>query len=1263
MTEREQLEQAIAALEAQRDVLGDATVDAALGPIRKQLAVLSGSEEISRQAIDGERKLATVMFADISGFTALLDKQDPETVRELVNVCFKRFVPIIRKYGGTVEKFIGDEVMAIFGAPIAHEDDPERAVRTALDMMDELTGFNADNNIDMQIHIGISTGLVIAGAIGSEDEQQYGVIGDTVNLAKRLEEAAPAGGILISTDTYRLVKGVFNVMPQDPIQVKGKTSPVDTYLVENIKPRAFRMEVRGVEGIEIHLVGRDAELLTLQNIFHDAVEGSETRIVTMVGEAGIGKSRLLFEFEEWIELLPTDVRYFKGWTSAGMEAEPFGVVRQMFTHRFEILKSDSIAVVNDKLRSGMEIALDRDQADQVGHLLGFDLPISPALKDALDSGSFRDRAIGYLIEYLQIIAQDPTTIFLEDIHWADDSSLDLIDHIVQTLPNSRLMIVCLARPSLFERRPHWGEGQKAHSTLEIRALSRRKSRALVDEILRKAEKVPDKIRNMIVDVAEGNPFYVEELIKMLIDDGVIQEHDGRWWIELERLDDIRIPNTLAGVIQARLDSLPVNERAVLQRASVVGRLFWDMAVAELAVDQSERIEKKYLSSLLDSARARELIFRREYSTFDETNEYIFKHALLRDVTYETVLLKLRKIYHRQVARWLETVTGDRLGEYLGLVASHYELAGDHEKAVEYLLRMGDRARMAYAHQEAIDAYQRALTIQKAQDNLGDAARTLMRLGLVHHTAFDFKRSREAYEQGFTLWRQAEEIHQKTASSSDQSKNLRVIRGAPYSLDPTLTDHTDSSVVILQLFSGLVESGTTMEVMPDVARSWEISEGGRRYRFYLRDDVHWSDGHKVTSNDYKFAWIRTLDPSHESPNASLLYDIKGAKAFHTGQITNPNSLGIRTPDDLTLDVELEGQTAYFLSLLACTATFPIPRHAVNTHGESWTEVEKFASNGPFTLKEWTQGKSMILSRNPDYHGRFRGSLQELEFVFNIEKTGALESYQTGELDILSLENIPPSEWNLARRRHAGDYVSSPEPITNYVGFDVSRPPFDDPRVRQAFALATDKISLSNVVLGGYMFPATGGFIPPGVPAHTPKIGLGYDPDRARQLLAEAGFPGGEGFPTIEALARERVRPQSEFLEAQWSENLGVEIKWQFLPWRDYLEKLDQSPSHLFQFGWMADYPDPDSFLRTGNIQQRTRWRDKTYDGLVEKARRVLEQNKRLKLYKEADRILAEEVVIIPLTYSWSHLLVKPRVRNFPASPINQWLWKDVLVEDR
>jgi len=679
------------------------------------------------------------------------------------------------------------------------------------------------------------------------------------------------------------------------------------------------------------------------------------------------------------------------------------------------------------------------------------------------------------------------------------------------------------------------------------------------------------------------------------------------------------------------------------------------------VDGTEGFDRDELALLLDSIRRRELVYRREHSTFAKTEEYIFKHALLRDVTYETVLLKLRRMYHRQVATWLETAAGDRLGEYLGLIAGHYELAGDQDKAVEYLLRAGNRAQLAYAHQEAIEAYQRALILLKEQGEHGNAARTLMKLGLVYHTAFDYQRSHQAYEQGFDLWQQAEE-GRPSVPLSPAPHALRTIRGAPLSLDPTMTDHTDSSVLIIQLFSGLVEGNAAMEIMPDVARSWEIFEGGRRYLFHLRDDVHWSDGVPVTAGDFEYAWKRTLDPASKSPNAGLLYDIKGASTFHQSQASDPRSVGVQATDDFTLLVDLETQTGYFLSLLACSATYPVPRHALETYGEAWTQASNLVTNGAFRLENWKQGVSMSLVHNPEYHGRFRGNLQRVELSFGTaEKSTVLEMYEVGNLDILSLENFPPSEWDRARRRHTGEYVSAPESVTNYVGFDISRPPFNDPRVCRAFALATDKTTLANEVLGGYLFPATGGFVPPGVPGHSAGISLPYDPEQAQQLLTEAGYPGGRGFPSVDACARERVRPQVEYLQAQWQAILGVEIPWKIMPWGQYLARLDRAPAHIIQFGWMADYPDPDSFLRTGNLQQRTHWRNKTYDELVEKARRVLEQEERLKLYTQADRILIEAAAVIPLTYSWSHTLVKPWVRNFPALAFNQWLWKDIVID--
>jgi len=625
------------------------------------------------------------------------------------------------------------------------------------------------------------------------------------------------------------------------------------------------------------------------------------------------------------------------------------------------------------------------------------------------------------------------------------------------------------------------------------------------------------------------------------------------------------------------------------------------------------------------------------------------------------------VYHRQVAAWLEATAGDRVGEYLGLIATHYELADDVSRAADFLLRAGDRARLAYAHKEAIDYYRRALSYLRALEEHERAARTLMKLGLVYHTAFDYQRSRLAYEEGFTLWQRSQEVQADILPASTPPTLRRSLRETPLTLDPTMTNQAYSSVPIIQLFSGLVEGSVATEVIPDVAQSWEISEGGRQYIFHLRDDVRWSDGMPVTAQDFEFAWKRTLDPKSNSPNSSLFYDIKGAREFHQGRMSDPRHLGIRSPDDHTLVIELEGPTGYFLSLLARYATFPIPRHIVEAHGENWAQASNIVTNGAFRLKSWKSGDSMVLSNNPTYHGQCRGNLQRVELSFGVQDSDVLEMYEAGDLDILGFREFPPSEWDRARRQHAGECISAPETATHCIGFDVRRQPFDDVRVRRAFALATDKTTLANVVLGGYEFPATGGFVPSGIPGHSSSIGLLFDPEGARRLLTEAGYPEGNGFPGVVACARERTRPQVEYLQTQWRDILGVQVAWEIMPWEQFFLKLKTAPAHMIEFGWMADYPDPDSFLRSGYNDTKEfanwgdGWRDKTYEELVEKGRRIMEQAQRLGLYTQADRILIESAAIIPLTYSWYYVLVKPWVRKFPSSAFNQWLWKDIVVE--
>ena len=1246
MTEREQLEQAIAQLEAQRATLGDGVVDVSIAALHEKLAALEQTPE--------QRKQATILFADVSGYTAMVETMDAEEVSEMMNALWQRIDAAIVEHGGHVDKHTGDGVMAVWGVDTARESDPERAIRAALAMQAALAEFKAGH--DINIRIGLSTGPVLLGRLGTTGE--FSVFGDTVNLASRLEGAAPTGGVLISHDTYRHVRGVFEVLEQEPIQVKGKARPVQTYVVQRAKPRAFRMSTRGVAGIETRMVGRDAELLMLQNMFRDATEDAEVQVVTVVGDAGVGKSRLLYEFEKWIELLPEQVWRFEGRATPEAEARPYGLIRRMFANRFEILGSDSAAEVRHKFRAGMAGSLSSDQADLVGQLLGLDFSASPAVQARLGSESFGDMATAHLAKYLRTIANNPTVILLEDIHWADDSSLDLLDHLVGSVPDTRLLVICLARPPLFERRPSWGEGREAHTQINLKPLSRRASRALVEEILQKAEGIPRELRDLIVEGAEGNPFYVEELIKMLIEDSVIVLGEDHWRVELERLASVHVPPTLTGVLQARLDSLPLKEKMLLQRAAVVGRLFWDTAVAELKAKEGSGLDKEEIRSLLEAVRDRELIFRREHSAFAGAEEYIFKHASLRDVTYETVLLNLRRVYHGQVARWLEVAAGKRIGEYLGLIAGHYELAGEGEKAVEYLLRAGDQARLAYACQEASGYYHRALPLLEEQGKLDQMARTLMKLGLTYDLSFNFQESRQTYERGFALWQRAGDAQWEDLSPAPHP--LRLNTTNPTTLDPTMAEDARSSAKITELFSGLVEQRLDLEVVPDMAQSWKVLEGGKQYVFRLREDVLWSDGRPVTAGDFEYAWKRVLDPAHMMPLASLLDDIKGARDFRQGKVSDPDSVGVKALDEVTLVVDLEGPTGYFLHLLANTIAFPVPRHVVKLHGETWTEPEHIVTCGPFRLETWQPDKQMTLTRSLDYPGRFRGNLECVELLLgDLEPAVSLQMYEGDQLDVV---DVTAFEVDRMRQMYAGEYRRFPQLVTAYLQFDVSRAPFDDVRVRQAFALATDREALVKAARPN-CFPATGGFVPPGMPGHLSGIGLSCNLQRARQLLAEAGYPNGQGFPVVECVARTDQADLGKNLQAQWEENLGVKIKWETVEWQAILARLGEQVPHLLIMGWMADYPDPDNFLRAriDHIQHQSGWRNEGYDSLVKQAQRSLDQGERVKLYGEAEQILAEEVPILPIFHTSVRLLVKPWVTRFPTTGLREWFFKDVIIK--
>jgi oligopeptide transport system substrate-binding protein len=482
------------------------------------------------------------------------------------------------------------------------------------------------------------------------------------------------------------------------------------------------------------------------------------------------------------------------------------------------------------------------------------------------------------------------------------------------------------------------------------------------------------------------------------------------------------------------------------------------------------------------------------------------------------------------------------------------------------------------------------------------------------------------------------------------------------LDPTLADDVVSSSKIIQLFSGLVELRPDSGVVPDAAQRWEVLEDGKRYIFHLRDDVVWSDGKPVTAFDFEYAWKRVLGYQTTYTIPRLLYDVKGARAFHQGEVSDSESVGIRALDPVTLEVELEGPTGYFLHLLANAVTFPVPRHVIEQHGETWAEPANIVTCGAFRIESWRPGERMILARNPDYHGRYTGNLERIDMLFHeVGPTTDLELLEMYEDDQLDVVVIASSEVNLVRQKYAGEYRKVPRLITMYLQFDVSRPPFDDVRVRQAFVQATDRNAL--VTIGSPdCVPATGGFVPPGMPGYSPGIGLPYDPEQARQLLEEAGYPGGEGFPVVESVTLPDRAAIGESLQAQWKENLGTKIKWETVERHAFLSRLGEDAPHLFILGWRADYPDPDNFLRAriGDIQ-RQRWQDSRYENLVIRAQRSLDQEERMQLYREAEQILVKEAPIMPIFHWSTRMLVKPWVTRYPTTGLREWFFKDVIIK--
>jgi len=597
------------------------------------------------------RKTVTVVFADVTGSTALGERLDPESLRRVMSRYFGAMREVLERHAGTVEKFIGDAVMAVFGIPRLHEDDALRAVRAAAEMLDRLKELNAelqrDFGVSLLVRTGVNTGEVVA---GDPSAGQTLVIGDAVNTAARLEQAAPPGQILLGETTLRLVRDAVEVEAVEPLALKGKAEPVPAFRLTAVTPGAPAV----ARHLDSPLVGRERELSLLRWAF-DRVVGERTcHLVTVLGSAGVGKSRLVEEFLASVG----DATLLRGRCLPYGEGITFWPVVEVVRQAAGIGDGDSAEVALAKVSGLVEAQDDADLvAARVGQVVGL-----------VADSAVPEETLWGIRRLLEAVARRrPLVVLFDDVHWAEPTFLDLIEHLADWSRDAPILVVCLGRQELLDLRPGWGGGKLNATSMLLEPLSEGECGALLENLLGRSDAI-DEARARITDAAEGNPLFVEEMLAMLIDDRVLRQADGGWALAGD-LAAVTVPPTIQALLAARLDRLDHEERAVIGPASVVGRVFYRGAVAELA---PEPLRPRVGAHLMTLVR-RELI-RPHPAEFRGEDTYRFRHLLIRDAAYDAMPKEARAMLHERFASWLERAAGERLREYEELVGYHLEQA-------------------------------------------------------------------------------------------------------------------------------------------------------------------------------------------------------------------------------------------------------------------------------------------------------------------------------------------------------------------------------------------------------------------------------------------------------------------------------------------------------------------------------------------------------------------------------------------------------------
>jgi class 3 adenylate cyclase len=674
-----------------------------------------GAELVAPTRAREERKLVSVLFVDLVGFTSRSDRSDPEDVRDTLQGFHARAKQEIERFGGTVEKFIGDAVMAVFGAPVSHGDDAERAVRAGLRVVHAMDDLNRDRaDSPLEVRAAVNTGEAVI-AVGSRPETGEALaLGDVVNTASRLQTSAPVGGLVVGEETYRATRHVIRYRELEPITAKGKRDPVEAWLaLEPIGAPAERPATTAP------LVGRSRELAMLDSIWERAAAELRPHLVTIVGPTGIGKSRMAAEIVSRIEA--TGARSVRGrclpYGQTGYRA--FAEQVRQVTGIFE---SDPSSEATAKLEARVRVLLGSDEAAEMTRLLGTMIGLGSGDEPAEEPVQLFFAARRFVE---QVALEQPTVFVFEDIHWADPAQLDLLEYLASHVRDAPATFLALARSELLEVRPGWGSGVLGATTIPLETLSAVDSASIASYLLSGGGDLSAVER--LVEVAEGNPLFIEELAASLLDRGPSDE----------------LPTTVRAAIASRIDALPADARATLLAASVVGKHFWPGVLHSFG-------DLAGVDEALGALESRDLIRREPSSQVQGEAEFSFKHILIREVAYSTLPRAERKGRHAAVARYVEDVADDRTRNLAWLLAHHWREAGEPERSVPYLITAAELANEQLAFHHAVQLYGSALELMGEEDP--------RRTDVTVKRAIAFSRlSHAVFEEGVRWERDAEQL--------------------------------------------------------------------------------------------------------------------------------------------------------------------------------------------------------------------------------------------------------------------------------------------------------------------------------------------------------------------------------------------------------------------------------------------------------------------------------------------------------------------------